>query len=103
MKRSTLGALVGLGLALSSCTSPAYENNHWHITNIAPRVGYHFFGYRSSVDGSYFSKLGRDGGSVGLTVRRHFVGDNPNNPLLPQPTPAPYRPHPPQVEFKVGE
>ncbi len=103
MKRMSLGALAAFVLLAQSCTTPAYENNHWHINHVAPRVGYHFFGYRPSSDGPFFSKIGSDMGDVGVTLRRHFVGDNPDNPLLPHGTIPPYRPQPPKTEFKVGQ
>ena len=103
MKRLSLGARAVLALLAPSCSTPAYENNHWHLNHIAPRVGYHFFGYRPSVDGPYTEKLWSDVGDIGLTLRRHLVGDNPENPLLPRPTSSPYRPQPPDVEFQVGK
>jgi hypothetical protein len=103
MKRLSLGALAAFGLLASSCTTTAYENNHWHINHIAPRVSYHFFGYRPSVDGAYHEKLWSDIGDMGVTLRRHFINDNPDNPLLAHPTLPPYRPQPPQNEFQVGK
>jgi len=101
MKRLTLGGLALLGVLATGCTTPAYENNHWHINNIAPRISYHFAGYRQSEDGPYGHKLCNDTDDVLMTLRRHLIHNNPENPLTPVPTPAPYRPQPPQVEFEV--
>lgn len=103
MKRLSLGALALLGLFGASCSSPAYENNHWHINSVPPRISYNFFGYRQSNDGPYLHKLGSDVSDMGRTLRRHLIGANPENPLLPQPQAKPYRPTPPAVEFQVGQ
>lgn len=103
MKRLSLGALALLGLLAASCSTPAYENNHWHINSVSPRMGYHFLGYRQSIDGDYSGKFAGDMHDVGRTLSRHLINDNDENPLLPQPVPTPYRPSPPNVEFKVGE
>lgn len=100
MKRLTLGSLA-LVAALSSCTTPAYENNHWHFNSVGPRITHQFVGYRQSRDGEFLNMVSRDGQSAFVTLRRHFMNDNPNNPLLPQPARPPYRPQPPQVEFEV--
>jgi hypothetical protein len=101
MNRPTLGALAALLALASSCSTPAYENNHWHINNVPPRISYHFAGYRQSVDGPYGDRLRNDGQEVWLTLQRHFLNYDPHNPLLPVPTPKPYRPEPPNVEFQV--
>lgn len=100
MKRLTLGSLVLIALT-SACTTPAYENNHWHFNSVGPRMTHQFFGYRQSRDGSYLNRVGQDTSDALLTLRRHFVNDNPSNPMLPQPARPPYRPQPPDVEFAV--
>jgi hypothetical protein len=103
MTRLTLGTLALLGLFGASCSSPAYENNHWHINSVPSRFSYHFFGYRQSNDGPYLQKASGDLDDMGRTARRHLIHANPENPLLPQPAPKPYRPTPPDVEFQVGK
>jgi len=100
MKRLTLLSLVLLA-ATSACTTPAYENNHWHFNSVGPRVTHQFLGYRQSRDGAYLTKLESDLGEASLTLRRHFMNDNPQNPLMPQVARPPYRPQPPKVEFEV--
>jgi hypothetical protein len=100
MKRLTLGSLVLIAIT-SACTTPAYENNHWHFNSVGPRMTHQFLGYRQSRDGSYCDKLSEDGRAASLTLRRHFFNDNPDNPMLPQPARPPYRPQPPAVEFEV--
>jgi hypothetical protein len=101
MMRLTFGGLILLGVLATGCTTPSYENNHWHINHVAPRMAYHFGGYRQSTDGTYFDKLGNDADDVVLTLERHFLNYNPQNPLVPVPAPKPYRPQPPNVPFEV--
>jgi hypothetical protein len=101
LRGSFLGAAALVALAAAGCTTPDYENNHWHINHVAPRIAYHFAGYRQSVDGPYIEKLGEDMEDVQLTLLRHLLNYNPENPLMPVPTPKPYQPVPPDVEFKV--
>ncbi len=103
MKRLSLGALALLGLLGASCSSPAYENNHWHLNSVPARMSYQFAGYSQSKDGPYLQKLSSDMGSIGTTLRRHLINANESNPLLPQAPLKPYRPEPPQVVFKIGE
>lgn len=100
MKRLTLGSLVLIALT-SACTTPAFENNHWHFNSVGPRMTHQFLGYRQSRDGGYSDRVSQDMSDARLTIRRHFVNDNPSNPMLPQPARPPYRPKPPQVEFTV--
>ena len=100
MKRFTLGSLVLVALA-SACTTPAYETNHWHFNSVGPRMTHTFLGYRQSRDGAYLTHLRSDADAAALTLRRHFMNDNPGNPLLPQVARPPYRPEPPKVEFEV--
>ncbi len=102
MKRLSFGALALLAALTTACTTPAYENNHWHINSVGPRISYHFLGYTRTTDGDLDEKLWSDVDDVQLTVRRHFGNSNPENPFIPMPTQAPYRPTPPEVEFKVN-
>jgi hypothetical protein len=103
MKRLSLGALALLGLFAAGCSSPAYENNHWHINSVPARMSYQFFGYSQSKDGPYLSKLSGDMSDIGTTMGRHLIHANEGNPLLPQAPLKPYRPEAPKVEFKVGQ
>jgi hypothetical protein len=73
------------------------------MNSIAPRTSYHFLGYRADVDGDYLNRLCDDGCDFAVTLRRHLLNDNPENPRMPQPVPTPYLPQPPSAEFKVGE
>ena len=102
MTRLTFGGLILLGLlSAQGCTTPAYENNHWHINHVAPRMSYHFAGYRQSMYGDPRDYFRGEMDDVVLTLERHFLNYNPQNPLFPVPTPKPYRPVPPNVQFEV--
>ena len=86
-------------LALSSCSSSPQANNHWHIDSVGPRVEQTFFGHQTQSGGELAGYVGQDFGSIGVTLKRHLMHDNPSNPLLPQSTkPAP-KPQLPDREF----
>jgi hypothetical protein len=99
--KTPLYALLGGSIAFAGCASPEFEHNHWHINSVSGRIGYHVFGYESQR-GGYLGQVMDDQRHSLLTLRRHLLNDNPDNPLLPQPTPAPYRPEPPDVEFSLA-
>ena len=102
MKRLPISALALLAVLATGCTTPAYENNHWHINSVGPRISYHFLGYTQSTDGAYSDLLLSQGDDILLTVRRHMLNNNPENPFTPLPVQPPYRPTPPDVEFTVN-
>ncbi len=86
LRRGALAVLLpvlGLGsLGLQGCRSaPGQEDNHWNIESIVPRVGYHFFGYREDIDGTYREHQWREKMDINLTLRRHFLNNNPENPF----------------------
>ena len=101
--RAATGAALAAGAAalsvLAGCTSAAMESNHWHVDSVGPRISYHFFGYQPSEDGRYWDRLRYDGSSAWLTIRRHFLNDDPTNPLLPEAPHHAKRPDPPDVQF----
>ena len=99
MKFTALAALAAL-VCTAGCSSTA-EENHWRLSSIPPRVGYHFAGYEPQMDDSYFNRLGDDAGSIWLTLERHFWLGNPHNPRKQHTTEMPPKPQPPDVEFKV--
>lgn len=99
MKFTALAALAALACT-AGCSSTT-EENHWRLTSIPPRVGYHFVGYEPQEDGSYMNRLRDDTGDLWLSLERHFWLGNPNNPRKLHSTPKPPKPQPPDVEFKV--
>ena len=101
MKLTLLAAALAASV-FAGCQTPGMENNHWHVSSVGPRVAYHFFGYDQTMDGDYSNRLHADMSSIGLTVRRHLLNDDPYNPLVPHPPIKPFRPQPPSVEFEVA-
>ena len=86
LRRGALAVLLllpGLGsLALTGCRSaPGGNPSHWNIESLAPRMGYHFLGYREDLDGSYREHQYAQKKSIDLTLRRHFLNNNPENPF----------------------
>jgi hypothetical protein len=75
--------LCGVLLSLSSgCqTAPGQETSHWNIGSVPTRVAYQFFNYREDMDGSYREHQWREKQEVNLTLRRHFLNNNPDNPF----------------------
>lgn len=101
MKLSLVAACAAACL-LAGCYTTGMESNHWHSNSVGPRIAYHFFGYDRTMDGDYSNRFGDDMSSIGLTLRRHFLNDDPENPLISQPPKKPYRPQPPTVEFELA-
>jgi hypothetical protein len=87
-----------LAVLAAGCRSSGPHYNHWQSESIGPRLGYHFLGWEADEDGPYLEKLERDGANVWLTARRHFLNDNPENPLQhSEPVP------PPRIEHDWAE
>lgn len=97
LRRGALAAFClanGL-LALSGCRSaPGQDDSHWNIESLGPRVGYHAFGYREDLDGTYREHQWREKQDINLTLRRHFLNNNPDNPFEAS-DPGRNRPRPP--------
>ena len=67
---------------MTGCTTPSSNaSNHWRIESVGPRISYHFFGYDGTKDGTGTDFANREATSAMKTVRRRFVGVNPDNPL----------------------
>jgi len=97
LRRSALAALfLGLGLfALPGCRATTRGNDsHWTVSSLGPRMGYHLLGYRADRDGTYREHQYEEKKSIDLTLRRHFLNDDPYNPFEPD-DPAFFAPRPP--------
>jgi hypothetical protein len=46
-------------------------------------MGNYAYNYREDRDGEFWAYQGRQMSSVGLTLQRHFLNENPDNPLQP--------------------
>ena len=102
MKTSHLAAAAALALTsllTTGCTTPSMERNHWEFDSVGPRVTHQFLGYQASEDGRYWERLRYDASGVGLTLRRHFLNDDPTNPMQPRSGKRTERPQPPNVTF----
>jgi len=86
MLHRTLSAalLGGVLLAASSCrTGTVTPESHWSVESVFPRVVKHFTGYRADIDGNYRDFQWRKKKDINLTLRRHFLNNNPYNPSQP--------------------
>ena len=76
--------LLALAAALGSTaclSSPGQEHNHWNVESVNPRLAYHFLGWREDLDGSYRQFQWEQKQGINLTMRRHFLNNNPFNPF----------------------
>ena len=83
MKRSLatlfLGALCA-SLCSSCVTDGSKMNDHWNPSSMPSRMQRTLTGYDASRDGSVTEWLASDANSIGLTLQRHLLGFNPDNP-----------------------
>ncbi|MFT5286085.1 MAG: hypothetical protein ACI8TQ_002253 [Planctomycetota bacterium] len=75
-----LAAAVSL-VFFASChtTDPSY--NHWNMTGLAPRMAYHFLSYDTNKGIPYYEHAMEQRNSINMTLRRHLLNDNPENPF----------------------
>ncbi len=85
--RFTLLAASGLALTLVSCvSSPIERRNHWTPDATRPSLAYNFLGYPGPDTGRYESYRDfqwQEKQAINLTLRRHFLNRNPENPFQP--------------------
>ena len=76
------GVLLGATLAFGGCRTNGNPGmDHWNIASVKPRAAKHFLGYRADLDGSYRDFHVRQQQDINLTLRRHFLNNNPANPF----------------------
>lgn len=84
-------ALLALG---SSCQSAAPDiDDHWNFRSVPPRMSRQILGYDAARDGLYREFQWRRKKQLNLTLRRHFLSDNPENPFQEY-DPSLYEPRP---------
>jgi len=95
MKRPHLAlALAGLVAAGCSAGSTSRDiNQNWSARSVMPRVTRYFTGYDASKDGTYRDFAWRRKQEMSLTMSRHFLNYNPDNPNQPE-DPSRYQPRP---------
>ncbi len=92
MNRLFLAATLALGSLSCHMTTSGYDftaqgqqiDNHWNANSVAPRATRFFLGYDSQRDGTYRDFQHARKQSIELTLRRHLLNHNPDNPNHPE-------------------
>lgn len=80
-------ALAAAAAGLGSCASePQAYDNHWNIGSLGPRLAYHGLSYNPVLADSYRDHQWQEKQDINLTLRRHFLNNNPENPFQPEDT-----------------
>jgi len=90
--RTAVGAAaLALAAGTSGCntsvlkTDSEVPDSHWNIDSLDARIVKQFTGYKGPVEGSYWGDHRRKLiASRRLTLRRHFLNNNPYNPFEPE-------------------
>jgi hypothetical protein len=73
--------------ALGAChTTPEPYDNHWNVGSLGPRMAYYGLGYNPVLADTYRDSQWQDKQDINLTLRRHFLNNNPENPFEPEDT-----------------
>src|SRR5690242_19353393 len=76
---------LGLLAVSAGCASQApYVHQHWSNRSVGPRMSRAFLSYDPETDGSYRDFAWRKKQSINLTVTRHLLNYNPENPFQPE-------------------
>lgn len=80
--RSSAAALLVAATLIGGChTAPGDPQSHWNVDSVPRRVTKAFTGYRGPRDGTYMEYQWRKKRANSLTLRRHFLNNNPTNPF----------------------
>jgi hypothetical protein len=82
--KSLLLLLATAGLFASCASSPGRYDNHWNVGGLAPRLAYHGLSYKPHLSESYRDHERSQKESINLTLRRHLLNNNPDNPFQPE-------------------
>ncbi len=78
----------------ASCASQApYVRQHWTERGIGPRMSRAFLSYDPEMDGTYRDFQWKKKQAINLTIARHFLNHNPENPFQAE-MPEFYAPRP---------
>jgi hypothetical protein len=73
---------AALGLAFfASCHTTDTRYNHWRFEGLTPRVAYHLLAYDTNSGKPYYEHANAQRSAINLTVRRHLLNNNPENPF----------------------
>ena len=107
MKHHHLLGALGAALLVagaSGCKTSSEAHNHWHIDSVGSSFSRAFFGTVPEDYTVFKEEAGRNSRAFGWTLRRHFLSDNPGNPLQPQSKSREKSPPmPPTTEFTVSD
>ena len=82
--RSLVALLIAGSLGLGCRSAAGDPSSHWNVDSLPNRASKHFLGWKGPVDGSYVSYQAQKKRDVNLTLRRHFLHNNPDNPFQVQ-------------------
>ena len=87
---------AGLVFAAAGCNATRDTNthDHWNLRGMAPDMGRNILGYDAERDGRYIDFQYERKHAIDLTLKRHFLNQNPENPFQPEDKEF-YAPRPP--------
>jgi len=81
-------ALLAAPLLVAACRTsqpaPAGLSNHWSVDSVPERIAQHFTGYRRDRNGEYIDYQYEKKKHISLTLRRHFMNNDPDSPFEPE-------------------
>ena len=84
VKSLSLAAATAAACALGACnSSPGQYDNHWNVGSLGSRLAYHGLSYNPVLADSYREHQWREKQDINMTLRRHFLNNNPHNPFQP--------------------
>ncbi len=79
--RHLLGLCLLTAVSCQSGSDVRTTPNHWNVDSVGPRIFRHLTGYRPDLHGDFPSYQYGKKKDINLTLRRHFLNNNPRNPL----------------------
>jgi hypothetical protein len=87
---------LGLVASLASCNAnpETSTHDHWNVKGVAPSFTRSMLGYDADREGRYIEYQYRNKKAINLTLMRHLMNENPDNPFEAENTTF-YDPRPP--------
>lgn len=76
-----LAPVAGLLLSAGCASQAPYVNQHWSNRSIGPSLSRAFLSYDAETDGKYRDFAWEKKRSINLTISRHLLNYNPENPF----------------------
>jgi hypothetical protein len=88
-------AVTVAALSFAGCNAnpDTHSHDHWNIKGLAPRVQRSVLGYDAERNGRYVDYQYANKKSIYMTIKRHGLNQNPENPFQPEDK-AHYEPRP---------